>query len=68
MVPAGGSKGRPSSKLLAAAAAITITNLRSAGRHMFGRCRGHPVSVTRQGALEGNRFDVRVLLNREALS
>lgn len=53
------------SKILVAAAAIT--NLRAVGRHLFGRYRGHPVSITQQSALEGNRFDFQVLLAQEAL-
>lgn len=34
---------------------------------MFGRYRGHPVSVTQQSAMEGYRFDFQVLLSPEAV-
>lgn len=53
------------SKLLRAAA--PLTNLRASGRHLFGRLRGHPVSVTQQSALDGNRIVFHVLLAPEAV-
>ena len=53
------------SKLLATAA--VLTNLTANGRYLFGRYRGHPVSVTQQSALEGNALVFRVLLGPDAV-
>jgi hypothetical protein len=53
------------SKLLAAAA--PLTNLRANRRYLFGRYRGHPVSVTQQSVMEGNSLVFQVLLAAEAV-